>query len=324
MSQQRETIDTYLLRVLDTVLTERSVTKAAILLNQSQPAISAALRRLRTITGDPLLVRGKNGMVPTEHGLRMLEPARRALHEIDQVISRQTAFDPATSVRAYRIACPDYLSTLFVPTLVSLFRALAPHATLDIHSLGPALDYEVALETGKVDVVVGNWPEPPEQLHLSNLFADRIVCLVSRRHPLAAQDALSVNDYLNAGHLAPTPYSVGQRGAIDLHLMRERLKRRVVVTLPYFNLVPYVLAESDLLFTTTQIFADHYVRLLPLKVLSAPPGFPAMRYYQLWHERTHRSDEVRWLRGLIADAAQRILANSSLAGQSVNERSLET
>ena len=61
----------------------------------------------------------------------------------------------------------------------------------------------------------------------------------------------TLDQYLNAPHLAPTPYSVGQRGAIDVHLARERLKRHVVVTLPYFNLAPYVLVKSDLVFTTT-------------------------------------------------------------------------
>ncbi len=106
MSQQREAIDTYLLRVLHTLLMERSVTRAAVKLNQSQPAISAALRRLRDITGDPLLVRGKSGMVPTEYGLRLLEPTQNALREIERIKVQQHNFDPATSMRCYRIGCP--------------------------------------------------------------------------------------------------------------------------------------------------------------------------------------------------------------------------
>ncbi|MFP3571422.1 LysR family transcriptional regulator, partial [Paraburkholderia sp. SIMBA_030] len=76
-----------------------------------------------------------------------------------------------------------------------------------------------------------------------------------------------------------TPYSVGQRGAIDVHLARERLKRHVVVTLPYFNLAPYVLIKSDLIFTTTRLFADYYAKFLPLTVVPAPLDFPPMQYY---------------------------------------------
>ncbi len=78
---------------------------------------------------------------------------------------------------------------------------------------------------------------------------------------------------------------MGQRGAIDVHLARERLKRHVVVTLPYFNLAPYVLIKSDLIFTTTRLFADYYAKFLPLTVVPAPLDFPPMQYYQLWHER---------------------------------------
>ncbi|WJF89139.1 LysR substrate-binding domain-containing protein [Paraburkholderia bonniea] len=308
MSQQREAIDTYLMRVLHTLLTEGSVTRTAVKLNQSQPAISAALRRLRDITGDPLLVRGKTGMVPTEYGLRLLEPVQNALGEIERIKYQQRNFNPATSIRTFRIACPDYLNVLFVPTVVECFRCAAPKAKLEFHSLGPAFDYEMELENGKLDIVIGNWPEPPEQLHLSNLFVDQIVCLMSTSHPFVKRDELTLDAYLHAPHLAPTPYSVGQRGAIDVHLARERLKRQVVVTLPYFNVAPYVLIKSDLIFTTTRLFADYYARFLPLTVMPAPIDFPPMQYYQLWHERVHYSDEVRWLRGLITEATKTLVS----------------
>jgi DNA-binding transcriptional LysR family regulator len=310
MGQQREAIDTYLLRVLNTLLLERSVTRTAVKLNQSQPAISAALRRLRDITGDPLLVRGKSGMVPTEYSLRLLEPVQNALREIERIKCQKHRFEPGTSVRSYRIGCPDYMSVLFVPTVVERFRQAAPNAMLEFHSLGPAFDYELALEEGKLDIVIGNWPEPPEQLHLSGLFTDEIVCLMGNHHPFVRRGALTLDQYLGAPHLAPAPYSVGQRGAIDMHLARERLKRHVAVTLSHFNLAPYVLIKSDLIFTTTRIFADHYARFLPLTVIDAPLDFPPMQYYQLWHERSHYSDEVRWLRTLVGEATRALLADA--------------
>lgn len=315
MSQQREAIDTYLLRVMHTLLIECSVTRAAVKLNQSQPAISAALRRLRGITGDPLLVRGKSGMVPTDYGLWLLEPVRNALHEIDRIRFQQRTFDPATSTRCYHIGSPDYLNALFVPTVVERFRRAAPDATLELHSLGPAFDYELALEGGQLDVVIGNWPEPPEQLHLSNLLTDEIVCLMSDSHPFARRGEITLDQYLKAPHLAPAQYSVGQRGTIDTFLARERLRRNVVVTLPYFNLAPYALVNTDLIFTTTRLFADFYAKQLPLVVLPAPLPFPPMPYYQLWHERAHYSEEVRWLRSLIADATHSLLRTGLAVGQ---------
>ncbi len=307
MTQQRSVIDTYLLRVLHTLLAECSVKRTAVKLDQSQPAISVALRKLRELTDDPLLVRGKGRLIPTEYALRLIEPTRIALREIERIRVQQRDFDPATSVRCFRIGCPDYVNVLFMPTIIERFRKAAPRATLEFQSLGPSFDYEQALEEGTLDVVIGNWPEPPEQLHLSNLFVDQVVCLVSNTHRHAKSGYLTLEQYLSASHVAPPADSVGQRGTIDIRLSRERMKRHVVVTLPYFTLVPYALIQSDLIFTTTRIFADHFAKAMPLAVLPAPLDFPPMRYYQLWHERCHYSDDVRWLRNLVSDTVSMLI-----------------
>jgi DNA-binding transcriptional LysR family regulator len=203
MHQQGEVVDTYLLRVLKTLLDERSVTRAAIHLNQSQPAVSAALRRLRGITGDPLLVRGKSGMVPTEYALQLVEPARRALGEIEKITIQQATFSPSDSVRRFRIGCPDYLSASFIPAIVKIFRHEAPAALLEFVSPGPSFDVKYEMETGRVDLVVGNWPEPPKQLRRAVLLSDEVVCLVGSHHRLAAQGEITVEDYQQAAHIAP-------------------------------------------------------------------------------------------------------------------------
>ena len=187
MDEIKTSLDLYLLRVLHTLLTEGSVTRAAAKLNQSQPAVSAALRRLRDINGDPLLVRSRSGMVPTEYGAALLDPVRNALREIDRIVPYRTDFDPLRSVRTFKIGSPDYLNVLFLPTVVRSFRRQAPGARLEWHSLNPVFDYERALETGQLDLAIGNWPEPPEGLHRSDLFADRMVCLMSDKHPGASE-----------------------------------------------------------------------------------------------------------------------------------------
>ena len=68
MTRPTDPVDLYLLRVLCTLVAERSVSRAAIKLNQSQPAVSTSLKRLREIFNDPLLVREGAAMVPTEPG----------------------------------------------------------------------------------------------------------------------------------------------------------------------------------------------------------------------------------------------------------------
>ncbi|WP_374513469.1 LysR substrate-binding domain-containing protein [Niveibacterium sp.] len=299
-----DTMDVHLLRVLHAVLAECSVTKAALRLNQSQPAVSTALRRLRDITGDQLLVRSRNGMTPTERGAALLEPVKLALAQIEAIAVRQVRFDPAKSRRVFNIATPDYLNAVVLGEIVARLRKHAPHSQVVFHSLGPDSDFTQALESGELDVVIGNWPQPPELLRMTPLFEDDLVCVMRKDHPLANRP-LTTERYLEADHLAPTPYSVGRRGVIDMHLARERIKRNVVAYVPYFGLVPYLLLQTDMIFTGPRVFAEHFAKLMPLAVTEVPIDFPKMGFYLLWHDRTHLADECRWFREQIVNVARK-------------------
>ncbi|GAB4061777.1 LysR substrate-binding domain-containing protein [Uliginosibacterium sediminicola] len=298
-----ESVDVHLLRVLHALLIECSVSRAARRLNQSQPAVSTALRRLRELTGDPLLVRSKNGMTPTERGASLLEPVKQALANIESIVVHQTRFDPATTRRVFNIATPDYLTPKLLGRIVARMRRIAPLSQVIFHSLGPDQDFTTALESGELDVIIGNWPQPPEQLRISPLFEDEVVCLMRADHPLVDRP-LTMKHYIEAEHVAPTPYCVGRRGVIDMHLARERLKRNIVAWVPYFNLAPYMLLESDMIFTSPRMLAEHYARLLPLAIARSPIDFPPMNFYLLWHDRTHHAEEARWFREQIVSVAR--------------------
>ncbi|MFY8087878.1 MAG: LysR family transcriptional regulator, partial [Rubrivivax sp.] len=176
-------IDLHLIRVLHTVLTERSVSRAALRLGMHQPAVSASLKRLRELAGDPLLVRSGASMVPTVAGLRMVEPAAEILRSAEMLFTDARAFDPATARQTFSLAASDYLDPLFLPQLVTQIKALAPHCGIDIHPLSADADYRAHLAQGHYDVVIGNWPKPPQELHLGRLFGDEVVCLVANHHP---------------------------------------------------------------------------------------------------------------------------------------------
>ena len=304
-----DTIDLHLIRVLHTVIHERSVSRAAVRLASSQPAVSAQLRRLRRLTGDPLLVRAGQQMHPTETALQLLGPAERLLQEAEQLFGRhraqqrRAAFDPARAEGLFRVAASDYLDPLFLPRLVARLKREAPGMRLELLPLTQDYDYRRHLAAGDVDLVIGNWLEPPEELHLSRLVSDEIVCLVAAHHPQAGGRGWTRERYLEQEHVAPMPMSPGAVGVIDEHLRDQGAQRRIVVRASHFSLIPLMVADSLLVLTTGRLFCSRYVGTLPVKIVRCPVGFPPLTYYQLWHDLTHAAPSQRWLREQVRGVA---------------------
>lgn len=300
--QALDRIDLHLIRVLHMVLVERSVSRAALRLGMHQPAVSAALRRLRRLTGDPLLVRSGASMVLTDAAVQMIEPTAQLLQSAQQLFGQAQAFDPLQTTRQFNLAASDYLDPLFLPRLVADIKHRAPQAHVAIHALTHEADYRGQLASGEIDLVVGNWLQPPADLHLARLLSDEVVCLVSTRHP-AVRRGWDVAQWLAAEHIAPMPTHLGARGIIDQMLDRQGLARNIVARSAYFGLIPAIVADSLLVLTTGRQYCARVAAQLPLAILPCPVAMPPLLYYQLWHERCHASPAVRWLRERVRSAA---------------------
>ncbi len=309
-------IELQLVRVLHTVIAERSVSRAAMRLNSSQPAVSAQLRRLRELTGDALLVRSGAGMTPTAAALELLAPAERLLREADTLFGareragRGSGFDPSTATLRYRIAASDYLDPFFLPALVAQLQRAAPGVQLDLQPLSAEYDYRASLARGEVDLVIGNWLQPPEELHLGRLLSDEVVCLMAADHPLAKARSWTIERYLACQHLAPMPLSPGQPGVIDQHLASQGLSRQIAVRSAHFGQLPEMVARSLLVLTTGRLFCSRYLDRLPVRIVRCPVVFPAMAYYQLWHELSHGSAALRWLREQVREVARGLVSEA--------------
>jgi len=296
-----DSIDIHLIRALCTVLTERSVTRAAVRLGRHQPAVSAALRRLRRLTGDALLVRAGSGMVPTAIAQRTIAPAAEILRQTETTLAVARARPRVRHAhlrhRGQRLSRPVVL-----PRLVAHIKASALLARVDIQPLSGEADYRYRLAQGEVDVVIGNWPQAPDDLHQGRLFGDEVVCLVSTRYP-ALRRGWTLTEWLQAEHVAPTPMVPGARGTIDDHLAQQGLIRNIVVRCPHFGLIPALVRQSLLVPTTGRQYCPRFVDALPVAIVAPPLRFPRLLYYQLWHERTHASPAAQWLRQAIRDVA---------------------
>ena len=303
-----DTIDLYLIRVLHTLITERSVSRAAMKLASTQPAVSAQLKRLRALTGDPLLVRTGHQMQPTETALQLVGPATNLLHEAERLFgsrARQAPFDAVGSDAVFRVAASDYLDPLSLPALVAHVMRAAPSVRLELMPLSQEYDYRRHLATGDVDLVIGNWLQPPAELHLGRLVSDEIVCLVADKHPAVARH-WNVDKYLACEHVAPMPMHPGALGVIDEHLTAQGARRNIVVRASHFSLIPLMVADSLLVLTTGRLFCSRYVDTMPVKIVRCPVAFPPLTYYQLWHDLTHAAPSMRWFREQVREVARQL------------------
>lgn len=299
-------LDLNLFRVLDAIYVHGGISAAARALHLTQPAVTHALNRLRAHFDDPLFVRQGNRVVPTERTRSVIADVQRHLNGLQGAARAQAAFDPATLDLNVTVGCRDVLESIALPALVAALAHEAPGLRL-VSRRVPIQEIGRGLESGALDLVIGNWPKPDPRFARDDLFSDTVVCLMRDSHPLA-QATLTRDAYAAAAHLAPTPYTGDKRNAIEIGLARAGLTRRIVTTLPYFGLVPQVLLQSDLIFTTTRRFATHYAQLLPLVVVAPPVPFPRIRSYLLTHPQPDRPTDIAWLRALMQSVSGELTA----------------
>jgi len=291
-------VDLNLLRVFDAILRGRGVTAAAARLGLSQPAVSNALARLRTVFGDTLFVRTTSGMAPTPFANQLDEPIRQALALVESALTHGAAFEPATSDRVFRFYMSDLGEISFLPPLVEHVRRLAPRVHLEASGL--ALD-EIpdALASGALDLAVGFLPGLAPPVRRRRLFRDDYVCLMRADHP-RIKKRLTRRLFEEASHALVSSTGSGHR-VIEEALERHGLTLRIALRVPHFTVVPMVLERTDLLLTLPSRVARVYEQGGRFKSLPPPVTIPPADVGVHWHERFDRDPGNRWLRELILE-----------------------
>jgi DNA-binding transcriptional LysR family regulator len=286
-------LDLNLLRVLDAVLRERSVTAAAARLGLTQPAVSNALARLRAAFDDPLFVRTASGMAPTPFARDLDDPVRQALALIESALAQRTGFDPLASTRSFRFYMSDLGEISFLPPLVERAQRLAPGVRLETVALD-LQEIADALATGALDLAVGFLPGLAGAVRRRRLFRDRYVCLMRADHPRIGS-RLTRKLFLEASHALVSSTGSGHR-VVEEALERNGLTRRIALRVPHFTVVPMVLERTDLLLTLPARVARVYEAGGRFKSLPPPVPIPPADVGVHWHERFERDPGGRWLR----------------------------
>lgn len=301
-------LDEGLVRALHALLTEANVSRAAARLGIAQPAMSRHLRSLRELTGDELLVRIGNRMVPTPRAESLLAPARRILNDMALIATGAGEFSPATAQQTFRLASYDFLPPSFFAGLVARVTRASPGSELVLRGIGERQVYIRQLGEGEIDVALTSRQDLPGHLRAASLFKDPVVCVLRQGHPLERQ--LTLDAYRAAGHVSALEQAPGTGGAMDALLQRIGVSPNTVLRTQYFGLIGPILLQTDLVLTTGTQLARAMAHQYPLAIVPFPGPIGPLRYSIVWHERSHKNPAQAWLRSEIQAAARELLATS--------------
>jgi DNA-binding transcriptional LysR family regulator len=284
-------LDLNLLLALEALLAERNVTRAAARLNLSQPALSAQLRRLRDIFGDPLLVPARRGVIPTQRALELQAPLRESLRALRSVVAERVHFDPLEAELTIAVAASDYAQCAMLDRIVEIQRK-APKLRLSWRQLyAPELVGQ--MERGEVDLAIMTPNTAPKQLLARPLFDERYVVIARHGHPIVA-GSIDVEQLCALTHIAVSPRGGGFAGPTDAALSAIGRQRRVGLSTASFLIVPELVARSDQIALVPERLVRGKSR--DLQSLDPPIDVTGFCMGLVWHERSDMEPAQAWLR----------------------------
>ena len=298
MKSDIRTLDLNLLKTLDALLDERSVTRAAQRLSLTQPAVSGMLNRLRDYFDDPLFSRTPHGIVPTLRAQQLAAPVKQILSDID-ILLKPTQFDPLTAALTFTVAATDYaLKAVIVPFIAAL-RVRAPGIRVRVIPVEPVL-LTTQFEQGKIDLALLTPDSTPDNLHSWALYDEEYVCLMRHAHPDAGQP-LTLDRFCALEHVLVSYVGESFWGVTDEALASVGRQRQIGLSVSSFLVLPDILAISDMIAVVPARLAYDDTRMHVL-----PPPLPITGFTKsmAWHERTHRDAAHQWLRNLVHETSQ--------------------
>ena len=311
-------LDLNLLRVLDVLLEERSVTRTGARLGLTQSAVSHALNRLRFVLNDELFTRGPTGMQPTPRAVEMGAQVHAALNQLQAALS-PADFDPATSERRFSVAAGPYGCAILAPPVVSRLAETAPHVDLSIAELG--LDVLERVDARRIDFVIGGVLAAPDRFARETILTEELAWVVRADHPLTQRNHVDLEALVSVPHVAFAKSVPGliddgtvrrafvsqasweDSGALAAALAAEGLVRRVGVTVPDTYSALVIASRSDMAALIPRRLALLSAQNGRVKLIEPPYASPAVDLTLLFLKERLAEPAIAWMRDLIRAAA---------------------
>jgi DNA-binding transcriptional LysR family regulator len=301
-------LDLNLLRALDALLTEGSVTGAANKLGLSGSAMSRTLTRLREATGDPLLVRAGRGLVPTPRAEAIRELVHDLMRNVRTVLAPEGGdINLAQFERTFTIRASEGFVEMFCASLVAVISSAAPRVRLRF-APKPAKDVE-PLREGLIDLEIGVVGASAPEMRARLLFRDRFVGAVRTGHPILS-GTMTAERYAACRHVVASRRGVFT-GPVDTALADLGFNRDVMVVVPSFSDAMRIARQSDLIALIPESgFLSRAAGVDEISTFSLPVPTPEIVISAIWHPRMDADPAHRWLRNTVTETCKKALVGS--------------
>lgn len=292
-----------LLRVLDALLRERSTVRAGDRIGLSQPAVSAALGRLRHALGDPVFIRQGQRMVPTDYARALEAPLRRALDDLEAALFAGDAFEPGSAALDFRISGTDFFAEMLMPRIAETLARRAPGVRIQLVDLVPD-NWVETLDRYEVDLALLPRTPFPSWIAHEPVFHSPFVVIARAGHPRLARlnpgSVIPLDLYCELGHVLFSPEG-NFRAMGDAALARMGRERKVIMTVPVFSGVVRAVSGSDLLALFPRQLAESLAARFGLEIYRAPMPVAVPQICMIWHMRSTANPAHRWVRALVRE-----------------------
>nr|WP_261780569.1 LysR family transcriptional regulator [Alcaligenes faecalis] len=276
----------------------QNLSQAALRIGISQSAISLMVQRWRQALGDPLFVRARYGVAPTQIAIALREKLQPLLEEVGIALTQTQGFNPAQSTRVFKVHMTDIGQLVFLPGLNNFVAKHAPGIRLVIKNLGwEAL--ESGLSSGEIDLAIGSLPMIKGRVHSRVFRHERYVTAMRKGHPLAKNE-LDLEAFVAADHLAIDATSSGH-SLVENALRALDMRRNISLTIPHYLAAEQILVSSNYLLTVPNVAVLSFQDPAALCIVPTPLALPSFDVRVHWHERSRQDEGVRWLRTAISD-----------------------
>ncbi len=277
----------------------RSVTRTSERLSLTQPAVSQALKRLRTALGDELFLQSRAGLQPTARAQQLVMPVRRALDELGGSLFAEGVFDPATAACEFHIATSEIVELSIAPLLARTLREEAPGVVLRLRAMPDTRTACTMLEDGDLQLILSTRDIQGAAIQNEILGELRLVAMLSKSIG-PAERVMPMSQYLSIPHVVMQP--LDHRGSIVDHVLaRQGLKRPIAAVVQNYMVMALVAAQCDYICHLPSAVASQFADILGLNIYDLPIEVQPSRLVMTSHTRFRSDPGVAWLSGRISE-----------------------